>query len=624
MISCPDPAYRVLANLPRSFRVILPAWIAWAWIAINICLLPAQEPAEMPPSREALKNRYEQAVKFYSEKKWHAAAEEFRWLSTQAPGTPLGSYAIVYEADCLMQDNESQRAMSLLSNWLESPLGQKALDAKAEGSPERSLAERARLRLAELAYRLGNPDLAISNYQWLAQSSISPEPKGVALLALGRHYQSQKDNAQAEKYFSECVAQSNLASYHDAAKFSLLMLQLSEGKGERVVQELRTMAEATPSSPVSSAAAFQLGQLWYSQSQFDLALSMYEKVIAADSERASMPLAYIGSANCLYQLGRKDEARVKLQAYLDAYPEDSRWTQQAHQFIRWQLAAGEYSIAQQWLDRLQDIGFAGDEEKIIWLRTKSLWERASGDGPAAVASLRSAIELATAAESSSRMEPIDLQKELLAILLESNCIDEAKSELRAWIEVYRQNSDRDSQNFFAVKRLELMAQQRDWSQLAPLIEAWLQENPDQPQKPEVLLVRAQCEIGTARIDEARVTLEDEVFKLAATADRLKAQAMWLKGETYFLQKDYVAAVGAYSMVVQKFQDSKWSALAMLQAGKCYEIAGQPQDAIQLYEQALKLSPVDTVKKQLEARLSEAKQTRTSSLTPASRNTIPSR
>jgi tetratricopeptide (TPR) repeat protein len=78
------------------------------------------------------------------------------------------------------------------------------------------------------------------------------------------------------------------------------------------------------------------------------------------------------------------------------------------------------------------------------------------------------------------------------------------------------------------------------------------------------------------------------------------------------------------MVVQKFQDSKWSALAMLQAGKCYEIAGQPQDAIQLYEQALKLSPVDTVKKQLEARLSEAKQTRTSSLTPASRNTIPSR
>lgn len=629
MISCPNPGYILLAHLLRCVRLTRPSLFVCAWLAIGPCflgtyLLPAQEPSESEPSREVLKSRYEQAAKFYSEKKWHAAAEEFRWLSTHAPGTPLGSYAIIYEADCLAQDNELAKAMSLLSNWLESPQGQRALDAKGESSTERPLAEKARLCLAECAYRLGDSELAITNYRWLARSARSIEERGLALLALGRHYHSQKDVAKAKEYYSEVVAQSDLAAYHDAAKFSLLMLRLADGESEKVVQELQAMAEANPLTPVSSAAAFQLGQLWYSQSQFDSALTMYEKVIESASERISMPFAYIGSANSLYHLGRKDEARVKLQAYLDTFPEDSHWTQQAHQFIRWQLAAEEYSLAEQWLDRLQDIGFVADEEKISWLRTKSLWERASGRNEAAIASLRSAIELAAAAESRSHMKTTELQKELLAILLEDNRIEEAKSELGAWIEVYRQKADRESQNLFAVKRLELMAQQRDWSRLAPLIESWLKENPDQPQKPEVLLVRAQCEIGTARIDEARATLEDKVFKLAATADRLKAQAMWLTGETYFLQKDYVAAVGAYSMVVQKFQDNKWSALAMLQAGKCYEIAGQPQDAIQLYEQALKLSPVDSVKKQLEARLSEAKQTRTSSLTPASRNTIPSR
>jgi TolA-binding protein len=100
--------------------------------------------------------------------------------------------------------------------------------------------------------------------------------------------------------------------------------------------------------------------------------------------------------------------------------------------------------------------------------------------------------------------------------------------------------------------------------------------------------------------------------------------MWLIGETYFLQKEYVAAVSAYSNVVQGFQDAKWKALAMLQAGKCYEIVGQTQDAIQLYEEALKLSPAESVKKQIEGRLGEARQTRTSSLTPANKNTIPSR
>jgi len=119
-------------------------------------------------------------------------------------------------------------------------------------------------------------------------------------------------------------------------------------------------------------------------------------------------------------------------------------------------------------------------------------------------------------------------------------------------------------------------------------------------------------------------LSDEVFKSPATSDRLKAQAKWLVGETYFLQKDYVSAVRAYSAVVQESQDVKWRALAMLQAGKCYEIVGQVQDAVQLYEEALKLSPVESVKKQLESRLEAVQQSRTSSLTPNAINTIPSR
>jgi TolA-binding protein len=210
------------------------------------------------------------------------------------------------------------------------------------------------------------------------------------------------------------------------------------------------------------------------------------------------------------------------------------------------------------------------------------------------------------------------------VLIESGEVATVDTELLGWISEYKQGGSRDSLMFFEVKRLELLAQRRDWATAGPLVAAWLKENIDHPQKPDVMLVRAQCEIGTSHIEEARVTLNDEVFKSATTADRLRAQAMWLIGETYFLQKEYVAAVSAYSNVVQGFQDAKWKALAMLQAGKCYEIVGQTQDAIQLYEEALKLSPAESVKKQIEGRLGEARQTRTSSLTPANKNTIPSR
>ncbi len=573
------------------------------------------------PTREELQSRYENAAKLYGERKWHTAAEEFRWLSSQSPDSLLGSYATVYEAECLAEDGESERALSLLSNWLGTvaeKIGSEVQGGGGEPSAERLLADRARLRLADLAQRLGNVELSISNYKILAQAAALPDSKARALLALGRFYQSKGDVLQANDFYSQVLQQPELSAFHDAARLGTLALQLSGEGSEAAIQGLRQFAEEEPSSAVSSPAALQLAQFYYSKGQFESAVAMYERVIALSSEAAMLPYAYMGISNSLYQLGRKDEARQKLLQYLDQFPTDPNWTQQAYQFIRWQLAAGDAEGALQWLERLHDIGFATNEEEVVWLKTKSLWGRVSRQFKPAIDALRCAILL------SAEGEKFELQKELLAVLIESGEVATVDTELLGWISEYKQGGSRDSLMFFEVKRLELLAQRRDWATAGPLVAAWLKENIDHPQKPDVMLVRAQCEIGTSHIEEARVTLNDEVFKSATTADRLRAQAMWLIGETYFLQKEYVAAVSAYSNVVQGFQDAKWKALAMLQAGKCYEIVGQTQDAIQLYEEALKLSPAESVKKQIEGRLGEARQTRTSSLTPANKNTIPSR
>lgn len=579
---------------------------------------------DLPPSREELQKRYEQASKLYSERKWHDAAEQFRWLSSQSPNTTLGSYATVYEADCLAEDGEYERALTLLSNWLGSEAGQGVSESAASDptglppSPERILTDRARLRLADVATRLGNTELAISSYEILAQSAVSSDAKGRATLSLGKFFQSKGESAKASELFTQVLNNAELEPFHDVAKLSLLALQLTSDENEAAVRGLTELAGREPATPVSTAAAFQLAQFRYSRSEFEVALPLYERVISAGADRALLALAWIGAANSLYQSGKKDEARQRLAGYLEQFSSDPNWTAQAYQFIRWQLAAGELPQAEQWLGRLHDIGFSTNEEEVVWLRTKSLWGRVSKQWSSAIEALKSAVAL------SSNEERFELQKELLAVLLESGDIAETDKQLLAWIEECRQSGAKEPLDFFEIKRMEILVQQRRWSEVAPLANTWLESNGEHPQKGDVLLVRAQCEIGLVRIDAARATLSDEVFKSATTADRLKAQAMWLTGETYFLQKDYVSAVSAYSYVVQNFQDAKWKALAMLQAGKCYEIVGQNQDAVQLYEEALKLSPADSVKKQIEARLKEAKQTRTSSLTPASRNTIPSR
>jgi tetratricopeptide (TPR) repeat protein len=612
----------------RHRHFVRAGWYAFCLVLVWVCGGSgwAQDKTSLSVSRETLQSRYENASRLYTEKRWHDAAEEFRWLASQAPNTLLGSYATVYEAECLAEERDIERATALLLNWLganaervaaELPKDNGALNGSVS-SAEGLLVDRARLRLADLALRAGNSELAIANFTILSQSALTKETQGRALLALGRYFQSQSDPQQALGYFRKISSDAEYSIFQPAAKLGELSIRLASDPTEDVLKELSSLAETTGDDGVSSAAAMQLAQHFYQGSKFAEALDFYRQAEHGAGDSFQLPLIRLGQVNSLYQLGRKEEARKLLGAYLEDFPQDGNWTQQAYQYIRWQLAANDFNSAQQWLDRLHEIGFNTEQEEVAWLKAKALYGRVSHNFPAAIDALRSATALVSVDEK------FDLRKELLAVMIEAGEGKAALVDLADWVSEYKSLQQSESQAFFEVKQLELLAQGRHWDQVGPAVAAWLTENPSHAQLAEVLLVKAQFEIGTVRIDDARATLSHEIFKVDTTADRLKAQSQWLVGETYFLQKDYVAAVAAYSSVVRTSQDSKWKSLAMLQAGKCYEIVGQANDAKQLYEEAIKITPSPSVKKQLELRLAEIGQTRTSSLTPASENTIPSR
>lgn len=612
----------------RHRHFVRVGWCAFCLVLVLVCegSGSAQDKTSQAVARETLQARYENASRLYAEKRWHDAAEEFRWLASQSPNSLLGSYATVYEAECLAEERDVERATALLLNWLGVNAERVAAGLSKDNgasngsmpSAEGLLVDRARLRLADLALRAGNGELAKANFTILSQSALTKETQGRALLALGRYFQAQSDPQQALDCYRKLSSSAEYSIFHPAAKLGELSIRLASDPTDDVIKELSSLAESAGEGGVSSAAAMQLAQHFYQGSQYVEALEFYRQAERRSADSFQLPLIRLGQVNSLYQLGRKEEARKLLGAYLEDFPQDGNWTQQAYQFIRWQLAANDFNSAQLWLDRLHEVGFSTEQEEVAWFRAKALYGRVSHNFPAAIEALRSAIALVSVDEK------FDLRKELLAVLIEAGEGEAALVDLADWVSEYKALQQSESLAFFEVKKLELLAQERQWDQVGPAVAAWLTENPSHAQLAEVLLVKAQFEIGTVRIDDARATLGHEVFKADATPDRLKAQSQWLVGETYFLQKDYVAAVAAYSSVVRTSQDSKWKSLAMLQAGKCYEIVGQAQDAKQLYEEALKLTPSPSVKKQIELRLAEIGQTRTSSLTPANENTIPSR
>ncbi|WP_197451918.1 tetratricopeptide repeat protein [Rosistilla carotiformis] len=101
----------------------------------------------------------------------------------------------------------------------------------------------------------------------------------------------------------------------------------------------------------------------------------------------------------------------------------------------------------------------------------------------------------------------------------------------------------------------------------------------------VQIVAAQLAIRRADFDSSRKLL-DSVVRSPAADQRLRGRAQWLLGETYFMQRDYSAAIDAYRRCETLFPESGWAAASLLQAGKAFEKMGNFRDAAVCYTSLL--------------------------------------
>ncbi|MEZ6090502.1 MAG: tetratricopeptide repeat protein [Pirellulaceae bacterium] len=136
-----------------------------------------------------------------------------------------------------------------------------------------------------------------------------------------------------------------------------------------------------------------------------------------------------------------------------------------------------------------------------------------------------------------------------------------------------------------LRRAELAVQIRTLENAEQAIEEASRQATSSRDKQYVQIVAAQLSIRKANFDAARKQLETVV--LSPTADqRLRGRAQWLVGETYFMQRNFNAAIDAYRRCETLFPESGWSAAAMLQAGKAFEKLGNFRDAAVCYTNLL--------------------------------------
>jgi TolA-binding protein len=137
--------------------------------------------------------------------------------------------------------------------------------------------------------------------------------------------------------------------------------------------------------------------------------------------------------------------------------------------------------------------------------------------------------------------------------------------------------------------LVLLARWRDALTAADSLKA---DAPEFSQTAEVDYARGRALQMQGRLDDALQSYQAVVDAPTKSSD-LAARAQWMRGEVYFHQKDYQAAVREFLKVDYLHKHAPtWRAAALLEAGKSYEHLDRWSDAVQAYEKLLAEFPED--------------------------------
>ena len=106
----------------------------------------------------------------------------------------------------------------------------------------------------------------------------------------------------------------------------------------------------------------------------------------------------------------------------------------------------------------------------------------------------------------------------------------------------------------------------------------------------------------AKFDEARKAFKRAINSENGARTATAAKAQLMVAETYFIQKNYKAAVNEYTRLVSVYDLPAWQAPALLQEGKCFELLSDKAEAAKSYNELIRKYPETEFARQGKERL----------------------
>lgn len=491
----------------------------------------------------------------------------------------------------------------------------------AASQPDGSESSKCRIQLAVALARSGQLNEAVR-----AHISLPDSDRQHNLYLQATHYLAEAaygagEYGSAERLFTSLTREGSPQEFAAKGWSGVGWSNYKLGRSEAAAEAFKHVVEGYPQSKLAPEAAMMQAKCLEIVGQIDKAVDAYFLVITTFGTSEYTPSALLESARLQEQLGHKDEAASLLERLVEEHPAFPR------------LDAALYQLAWLLVDAKKDTGadevfgrlFEEYPQSRYWAdATYRLAERAaSGDD------LGRAEELAQRLIDAEDCDPVILShaaylKGQLAASAErweevnermQRLVDEfPDSQLRPAAEFWiaeslfrRKKYDEADERFqqlnekfgnrrdawlamIPLRRAQILSQHEQWKDAYDLALGIQVQFPKFRQQYEADYVIGSCLAAQAKYEEARERYKSVIRSPEGGATETAAMAHWMIGESYMHQERYDEAINAYQGVESLFNYPHWQAAAMLQAGKCYALKGEHEEAAKVFARLVEQHP----------------------------------
>jgi len=454
---------------------------------------------------------------------------------------------------------------------------QKALARLGKEFPQSAVLDRGAYTLAEQAYSAGKFDIAAAGYQKLIQDYPQSKLAPQAWYGLGWAQLSQSQHEPAVQTFTKMLErypEHRLAAEARYARGAARQ-QMKDFSG--ALEDLQAYLKASPDGAERAAALFEVGLCQVGLQQFDAAVTTFQQLLADDAQSQQATKIRYELAWALKSAGKEKESGEQFkqlaQAQSDGPVAAESWYhvgETAYDAGEFQEAAKAYFAAQQKAGK-SDLGEKA-AHKLAWAYYRL------DDFDKAQKSFK--FQREHYAEGPLAADARFMEAE---VLFKQEKYPEARESYRA----LGQLSNPEFAALAALHGAQCAAQAQQWQEALQMASEVLASQPDNAYAAELLYEQGWAKQNLGELDEAVKLYEQATEK---SGNEVAARARFMIGEICFERQAHGDAIKHFFKVAYGYAYPQWQANALYEAGRCFEVRKQKQQALESYQEIVQKYP----------------------------------